>query len=285
MSAWLENKFCPHCGTYLIRKTSGDTYCSNCNQTINEKQKIDLNKVDKNVIDNKKNNRILGKIREHDQQEKIFNIDKGCIEYISEPNQNKVKYQFLLLMERFGLGLTKYYETFQTRTIVDYSNNSGYGYDILSTLTKSDKSRYIEVKTRLGIKPSISLTSSEFSFLVEDQSPEKWLYVVLLDRGELLGKNYDDCFEFFMVPCNKLKPRDFEHYSPSKFLLRYYSWSPVSNRCRVILPDVLVMVLQDIRENYVKLFPDRASRVMWYTNHQKQIQNIQATCRYCLSSA
>lgn len=110
---------------------------------------------------------------------------------------------------------------------------------------------------------------------MEGQSPEKWIYIVLIDRGELLGKNYDDCFEFFMVPSNNLKPRDFEQYSPTKFLFRYNSWKPVSNPCRVILPDELIEVLQYIRENYVKLFPEKASGIMRYTNYQKQTQNIQ----------
>lgn len=73
------------------------------------------------------------------------------------PNQNKAKYQFLLLMERFGLGLTKYYETYQTRETIDYSKYTGYGYDIHSKINKSDENRYIEVKTRLGRKKASHL--------------------------------------------------------------------------------------------------------------------------------
>ena len=266
MSDCIENKFCPQCGTYLLRNPNGDTYCPNCNITVDLKPKIDLNKVKENPLDIQKINRILGKISEYSREEKIFNIDKGCMEYSERPNQNKVKHQFLLLLERFGLGLTKYYEAYQKRETIDYSKTTGYGYDVLSTIKEPREHRYIEVKTRLGNKPSISFSSNEQSFLVKDRSSEKWMYIALIDRGPLLVEKYGDCFEFFRIPCSSLDDSYFEQPNPKCFILRYDSWRPVARRCRVVLPIGLIQVLQKIRENYVKLFPDKARKVIGYQN-------------------
>jgi len=176
-------------------------------------------------------------------------------------------------MERFGVALTKYYEEYHSRQALDYSRNTGYGYDVLSTQKDSKENRYIEVKTCLGVKRSIQLTLNEYSFLVKERSPEKWLYIILLDRIDLLGRNFDECFSFFRVPCSQLQVSCFERVNPSRRTLRYNSWRPLSNRYRVSLPNEMGVVLHHIRDEYMKLFPDRVSRVLWYFNHRKEALN------------
>jgi hypothetical protein len=45
------------------------------------------------------------------------------------------------------------------------------------------------------------------------------------------------------------------------------SWRPVSERCRIIIPNDLVFILDQIRQQYLKLFPARASRILSYSRH------------------
>jgi hypothetical protein len=242
VSDWIENKFCPDCGTFLKKKINGDTYCDNCGYIIYNSHKIDLNEIEKDLIDYSTLNEIS--------------------ERINNRTGYRAQYQFTRLLERFGIALTKYYETHQTQEVYDYSRNTGYGYDILSKNKKSRENRYIEVKTSMGKERSVTLSLNEFNFITKEISAEKWLYITLLDRWELLTRNYFDCFEFFKIPSTKLDESFFEFVDPSKPTLRYNSWRPAAERCRVTLPDELEIVLQRIREEYIKLYPEKAYRTL-----------------------
>ena len=272
MSTWLERKFCPRCGKYLQKTHFGDIVCGSCGLVVYEKEKIDLTHIDPKILGS--NQEEIADIMDLGRKNRrIFNIEKNCFEY-SEPNYVTSKYYFLLLMGQFGVVLTRYYEASTFGEVIDYSRRTGYGYDILSVQRMSGEKRYVEVKTCLGESRSVSLTLSEYVFLIEKQSKQKWLYIVLLDRGKLLDKNYLECSDLFRVPCIQLQRSYFEAISSSSRILRYQSWRPVSERCRMIIPNELIPVLEQIRQQYLKLFPGRAGRILWYSEHIRATQTI-----------
>ncbi|MHA1840182.1 MAG: protein NO VEIN domain-containing protein [Candidatus Ranarchaeia archaeon] len=145
-------------------------------------------------------------------------------------------------------------EAYEGRKLYDVSDKQYLGFDLYTIDSTTSKRRYIEVKSSFDKKRDLGLTKNEVGFLTDSSKDDRWIYALFFDKDQLLHGKYEECFDFYKIPCNEIILSDFGDKSYfSDAVLPSRIWRKIAHRTKLVLNADLISLFELFRTQYMQI--------------------------------